>query len=76
MNVQYVKNDKGENAGVFIPIEEWEDLVERLKNVADKNDPIKDWQKSVVSERMAQYHNNPSKTFDVEEALREIEDDL
>jgi hypothetical protein len=76
MNVQYIKDDKGGNAGVFIPIEEWEELLERLKKVESIDASVEEWQKSVVNERMSQYHKNPSKTYDAEKTLRELEDEL
>ncbi|MEB2784849.1 hypothetical protein [Algoriphagus persicinus] len=76
MNIQYIKNDKGEDAGVFIPIEEWEGLLERLKKMEGEDSPAQDWHISVVNERMEDYHKKSSETFDTEESLREIEDDL
>lgn len=73
MHVQYIKDDKGENAGVFIPIAKWEELLKRLKKEESEDTSVEVWQKSVVNERMDHYRKDSSKTFDAEETLREIE---
>jgi|GEM_PF-6811661 hypothetical protein len=46
------------------------------QNVAYKNDSIKDWQKSIITERMALYFKSSTKTLDIKASLRVIEEEL
>lgn len=38
MSVQYVVDDKGNKTGVFVPIEEYQRLLERLDEIEDVRD--------------------------------------
>jgi len=35
MNIQYISDDAGSLTGVFIPIDEWNELKERFKDIRD-----------------------------------------
>lgn len=36
MNLQYISDNKGKTTGVFIPIQEWEDLKSKYKELEDE----------------------------------------
>ncbi|MDR9375323.1 MAG: hypothetical protein RI565_10710 [Schleiferiaceae bacterium] len=52
MILQYIIDDKGKTTGVFIPIQEWNNLKAKYEGIEDEADNILERQKEVVRERI------------------------
>ncbi len=76
MNLQYISDSKGKTTGVFIPIQEWEDLKLKYKGLGDKEVDIPDWHKDLVRKRLDQYHKDPDTALDFDAAMDDIEKEL
>lgn len=73
MSLQYITDDKGQTTGVFIPIQEWNDIKSRYKDIEQD---IPDWHKEIIDQRMKDYKENPGQAVDFDLAMDEIEKDL
>ncbi len=73
MNLQYISDNKGKTTGVFIPIQEWEDLKSKYKGLEEEEVDIPDWHKDIVRKRLADYKDNPSIALDFDSAMDDIE---
>ena len=47
MSLQYISDNKGQTTGVFIPIEEWNNLKNKFKGIEDEelDNRVKDYRK-------------------------------
>ncbi len=52
MSLQYISDNDGQTTGVFIPIQEWNDLKNKFKGLEGDNINIPQWQKDLVRERI------------------------
>lgn len=75
MSLQFISDTMGKTTGVYIPIEEWNALKKKYKNLEEGMD-IPEWHQAIVRERMAEYELNPDNTLDFDDAMDEIEKDL
>ncbi len=62
MSLQYITDEKGQTAGVFIPIQEWDKLKSKYKGIEEDAYLVPEWQKEIVRERIkktnpAEYHS-------------------
>lgn len=73
MSLQYITDDKGQTTGVFIPIQEWNDIKSRYKDIEQD---IPDWHKEIIDQRMKDYKESPDQAMDFDLAMDEIEKDL
>jgi len=73
MSLQYITDDKGQTTGVFIPIQEWNDIKSRYKDIEQD---IPDWHKEIIDQRMEDYKETPDQAVDFDLAIDEIEKDL
>ena len=73
MSLQYIKDDKGQITGVFIPIQEWDSIKSRYQDI---DQDIPDWHKEIIDQRMKDYKKNPDQAMDFDLAMDEIEKDL
>ena len=73
MNLQYISDSNGKTAGVFIPIQDWDTIINRL-NHSEKNeiDELPEWQKELVRKRIKKNKNNPKNYFNWEELEKQI----
>ena len=76
MSLQYITDGKGQTTGVFIPIDEWNDLKSKFKEVDFEDIEIPEWQKKIAQERAEQYKNNPEQVLDFDTSIDEIERSL
>lgn len=80
MTLQFVHDNKGNTTGVFISIEEWQNLkakytdlqIEEAKNVVE----LASWQKQIIDERLNDYYKNPNDVADFDKTLDDIENNL
>ena len=79
MNLQYISDNRGKPTGVFIPIQDWNQLKKKYKElnttVADTSD-IPDWHKSILDERLANMSKDPNNFIDFDAACDDIEKEL
>ena len=76
MNLQYISDNKGKTTGVFIPIQEWEDLKSKYKGLEDEAVDVPDWHKDLVGKRLAEYHETPDIALDFDATMEDIEKSL
>lgn len=76
MNLQYISDSKGQTTGVFIPINEWNDLKNKYKDIEQEEVSVPDWHKEVVLKRLEDYRQNPDSAIDFDTAMDDIEKDL
>ncbi len=76
MNLQYISDSKGQTTGVFIPIEEWNRLKEKYKDIEEEESDIPQWHKDIVSERMEAYNKNTNTALDFDSTMDDIEKEL
>jgi len=77
MSLQFISDSKGKTTGVFIPINEWNELKSKFKGIEELDKTsIPDWHIDVVRDRMSEYHKHPEKVLDFDAAMDEIEKEL
>lgn len=76
MNLQYISDSKGQTTGVFIPINEWNDLKNKYKEIEQEADSIPEWHKELVLKRLEDYQQNTGSAVDFDTAMDEIEKEL
>jgi len=76
MNLQYISDSKGQTTGVFIPINEWNDLKNKYKGIEQEEMDIPNWHKDLVKKRLEDYRKNPGSALDFDAAMDDIEKEL
>jgi len=77
MSLQFISDSKGETTGVFIPINEWNELKSKFKGIEELDTAsIPDWHIDVVRNRMSEYKRHPEQVLDFDTAMDEIEKEL
>ncbi|HBX51166.1 MAG: hypothetical protein A2275_09425 [Bacteroidetes bacterium RIFOXYA12_FULL_35_11] len=79
MNLQYITDNKGQTAGVFIPIQDWNQLKKIYKELEKTEENfvgIPDWHKSILDKRLNSLKNNTAVCTDFDKACDEIEKEL
>lgn len=77
MNLQYISDSKGNTTGVYIPINEWEALKKKYKDISNEfADDIPQWHKETVLRRLQQYNDNEKPALDFDKVMDEIEKEL
>lgn len=76
MNLQYISDSNGMPTGVFIPINEWNELKEKYGDLDHEVDDLPQWQKDELDRRFEQHKNNPDDVLDFDEAMDDIEKEL
>ncbi|RED95246.1 addiction module component CHP02574 family protein [Marinoscillum furvescens] len=52
MSLQYITDENGQTTGVFIPIQEWNDLKSKYQGIEEDAYIVPEWQQEVVRERI------------------------
>jgi hypothetical protein len=76
MNLQYISDSKGQTTGVFIPINEWNDLKNKYKDIEGEGIDIPEWHKDLVRQRLEDYKQNPKAAMDFDSAMDDLEKEL
>jgi len=76
MNLQFISDSTGKTAGVFIPINEWNELKSRFKGIEQEEITVPDWHLAIVRERLKNYEKDPEQVLDFEVTMADIEKDL
>jgi hypothetical protein len=77
MSLQFIKDNKGNTTGVYIPIEEWESLksnnIQLQKVETEINIELESWQKQIINDRLNEYYSNPTDVNDFDKTIDDIE---
>lgn len=65
MKTQIIKDKSGKPTGVFIPIEDWENIKKTYPNIEKIEQDTPQWQKEIIDERLAN-KDNPNKFKSIE----------
>jgi hypothetical protein len=76
MSFQFISDSAGKTTGVFIPIEEWNELKNKYKGIEQEESHIPEWQMNAVRERRVEYTKNPKQELDFDATMDDIEKDL
>jgi hypothetical protein len=80
MSLQFIQDNKGNTIGVYIPIEEWQNLKAKYNGLEQKeienNIELATWQKNILDERLNDYYLNPSDVIDFNKTIDDIEKSL
>ena len=78
MNLQYISDNKGQTTGVFIPIQDWNQLKKKYDGLVKEEQAfdIPEWHKSIIDRRLAAYKANPNNVIDFDKACDDIENEL
>ena len=76
MTLQYIHDNRGNTTGVFIPIEDWQNLKEKYSDLqveeVQNNVHLSSWQKEIIDQRLEDYYNNPNDVVDFDIAIANI----
>lgn len=70
MNLQYISDNNGETTGVYIPIQEWNELKSKFKGIEQEEVSVPDWHINIVRERYKDYLKNPEQGLDFDAAMK------
>ena len=78
MTLQFILDNKGKTTGVFIPINEWENLKKTVKKITKKDleVDIPGWQKEELQKRIKHFRKNPKQVELLSKALDDMENEL
>lgn len=76
MNLQFISDSKGKITGVFIPINEWNDLKNKYKEIEQEEIGVPEWHKALVLKRLEEYKKDPSSAVDFDKAMDDIEKEM
>ena len=68
MNPQFTYDSKGNAVGVFLPIDEWNQLKKNMPA-----DELPQWQKDILDNRMLLIKQNPNSIIPMEDFIEEME---
>ncbi len=71
MNLQYNYDNTGKAIGVFIPIDEWNKLKTKYKELEQEELPL--WQEDILNKRLELLANNPTEVCSLDHFLNDIE---
>lgn len=72
MSLQYIIDSDGQTTGVFIPIQQWNQLKDKYP-LEQQDAEVPKWHQEIVRQRMEDYQNHPAEAVDFEKAMDEIE---
>lgn len=76
MNLQYISDSRGETTGVYIPIQEWNELKTKFKGIEQEEIEVPGWHADIVKKRYEDFLKDPEQGLDFDAALRDIEKEL
>ena len=76
MTLQFIHDNKGNTTGVFIPIEDWQNLKtkysELQKEESENIIELTAWQKEIIDERLNDYYKNPTNVTDFDSTIADV----
>jgi hypothetical protein len=71
MTPQYTYDNNGIPIGVFIPINEWNNITEKYADLED----VPEWEKQLIDQRLEFINKNPDKLIPIEDFIAELNTD-
>ena len=75
MRTQVIQDHNGIPAGVFIPMEDWENIKKSYPNIEKVADDLPQWQKDIIDARLADL-NNPDKLKSIEHLFDVLDEEI
>ena len=76
MTLQFIHDNRGNTTGVFIPIDDWQDLKTKYTDLqteeAQNNIELTSWQKDIIDQRLDDYYKNPNDVVDFDTTIANI----
>ena len=72
MNIQVLQDNFGNQTGVFIPKEDWENIKKHYPNIEKVKQELPQWQKDILDVRLADL-NNPDKLEPIDELFKVLD---
>jgi hypothetical protein len=76
MTLQFIHDNRGNTTGVFIPIEEWQNLKTKYSELqqveAENVVELASWQKQIIDKRLNDYYNNPDDTAQLDDTIKKL----
>lgn len=76
MRTQIIQDHNGLPTGVFIPIEDWENIKKKYPDIDKINQDIPQWQKDILDKRLDDYKSNPDSFKPIDELFDVLEREL
>lgn len=76
MRTQIIQDHNGLPTGVFIPIEDWENMKKKYPDIDKINEDVPQWQKDILDKRLNDYRNNPDSFKPIEELFDALDREL
>ncbi len=80
MTLQFIHDNNGNTTGVYIPIEDWQTLKVKYKELEREElkneEELLSWQKEIIDVRLNEYYNSPSDIMDFGKSIDDLEKDL
>jgi hypothetical protein len=76
MNPQVIQDSNGKNAGVFIPMEDWNLIESTYPDVNNLSKELPQWQKDIIDERLAAIAKDPQRLKPIEKLFDIMHKDL
>lgn len=75
MRTQIIKDHNGLPTGVFIPIEDWENIKKNYPSIEKVDTDLPQWQKDIIDARLADL-NNPDKFKSIEHLFDVLDEEI
>ena len=75
MRTQIIQDHNGLPTGVFIPIEDWENIKKSYPSIEKVDEDLPQWQKDIIDARLADL-NNPDKFKSIEHLFDVLDEEI
>lgn len=75
MRTQIIQDHNGLPTGVFIPIEDWENIKKSYPSIEKVDEDLPQWQKDIIDMRLADL-NNPDKFKSIEHLFDVLDEEV
>ena len=72
MNLQIIKDGRGNNTGVFIPMDDWDLIKSTYPDINNLTSELPQWQKDLIDLRLDAIAANPKRIKPIEELFDQL----
>jgi hypothetical protein len=80
MTLQFIHDNNGNTTGVYIPIDDWQTLKVKYKELEREElkngEELLSWQKDIIDVRLNEYYNSPGDLMDFGKSIDDLAKDL
>jgi hypothetical protein len=80
MTLQFMHDNNGNTTGVYIPIDDWQTLKVKYKELEREElkngEELLSWQKDIIDVRLNEYYNSPGDLMDFSKSIDDLAKDL